>query len=152
MSIPFSTQYTAPSSAAAAHPAPGTVQDANKGGGGVATYNEATIDDASALQYLIAWGLVLLLILILNRSRWGHNLIYYGLALSLLLLVLVNYQAITALLAPATQNNAGDDAAEPAAPVDTGTGAGAGQEPLGPSDPTSPVNARAPKFQTALDH
>lgn len=108
--------------------------------GKIPTYKDAETHDASMIQYVTAWALVLILLLILNRSKWGHALIYYGLALSLLLLVLVNYQAITTLLAPAGSRgvHSGD---EPGHPVP--------EETTQEASPTRVVSGRAPRFQVS---
>src|SRR5271166_4561346 len=105
MSAPFTYQFTRPGSAGPGGTSGGLSGNQASGSAGPADYQAAETNDANALQWLMAWGLVLLLALLLNRARWGHALTYYGLSLSLLLLVLVNHQAIAALLAPAGDNS-----------------------------------------------
>jgi hypothetical protein len=81
----------------------------------IAGYAQAETNDYSMVQYLVAWTIVLLLAIILNRTRWGHALIYYALVLALALLLVTNYAALTALLAPAGSESTGPGTA------DTGT-------------------------------
>jgi hypothetical protein len=105
---------------------PSGVPDGSSGtqGGAVAGYKDAEVTNQGFIQYVIAWSLVLILVLLLNRTKWGHALIYYGLALSLLILVLANYRSITELLAPASQPSSDDEAPVPEAPGDASGGNG----------------------------
>lgn len=110
-----------------------------------ASYAAAETNNESAFKWLLAWGLVLILILVFNRTRWGHTLIYYGLALSLLLLVLANYQGITTLLAPAS-GGAGEESTSP------GPNASASEstqdQTTQPDSTVSPsASVQAPRFQ-----
>lgn len=97
-------------------------------------------NDTSTVQFIAAWGIFLLLMVLLNRTRWGHAIIYYTLALAMLLLFLVNYRAVGAILAPVSQGGG-----EPmdTVPSDTTGPAGASQPPAGY------VTAAAPKLTFA---
>lgn len=119
------------------HPPPGGVPPGTPTG-------EPKTNDYNAIQYIGAWGLVLLLLMLLNRSRWGHALIYYALALSLLILLVGNYTAITGLLAPASQSANGTPDNIPASP-DLDAGVPPINQAIGP---TAPITARAPAIPT----
>ena len=58
---------------------------------------------AATFRWLLAWGVVLMLAGLANRSRVGHLLIYYGLVLMLFLLIVTQYQWFSNALAPITQ-------------------------------------------------
>lgn len=81
------------------------------GGGGAADANGAT--PAEAYRWFLAWGVALLAVALINRSRLGHVIVYYVLALMLLFLFVTQAswfaQALLPLSNPqkAAQANAG---------------------------------------------
>lgn len=76
----------------------------------------------TAFQWLLAWGVFLAILAILNRTRIGHLVIYYVLLLAVLFVLVTQYAWIQAALAPiATMNGTRTDPnvqEEPAAPHD----------------------------------
>lgn len=83
----------------------------------------------SAFRWLLAWGVFLMLMSFVNRTRFGHALIYYGLALLILFLVVTQYQWFNWALAPlgSPEPQTGDTSGaggEPTAPRGTGGGTG----------------------------
>lgn len=50
--------------------------------------------------WLLAWGTLILLAILMARTQVGYRLIYYGLALLILFLLLTNYTWFQATLAP----------------------------------------------------
>lgn len=56
---------------------------------------------AATFRFLLAWGIVLVLLGLANRTRLGHVLIYYTLSLMILFLVLTQYQWFANVLQPA---------------------------------------------------
>ncbi|MGZ6392508.1 MAG: hypothetical protein ACXWQZ_24990 [Ktedonobacterales bacterium] len=65
----------------------------------------ATSPAVGIMRWVIAWAVVLLLLGLLNRTRLGHTLIYYALALMLLLLVVTQYKWFANVLQPITGHN-----------------------------------------------
>ena len=60
---------------------------------------------ASARHYdgyawLVAWGVLIAILTLANRTRIGHAAIYYGLVLLLFFVIVSNYRFITTALAP----------------------------------------------------
>lgn len=53
-----------------------------------------------AYRYMIAWLLIFVVLVLLNKTKMGHTVIYYTLVLAILLLLLTQYQAIASILAP----------------------------------------------------
>lgn len=56
--------------------------------------------DASAVSWLLAWGVLIVLLVLINRTQLGKTITYYVLALAVLFLVLTQYKFIAATLAP----------------------------------------------------
>lgn len=54
----------------------------------------------SAFRWLLAWAVLFFVLTLLNRTRFGHVLVYYGLALILTLLVVTSYGSYVWALAP----------------------------------------------------
>lgn len=50
--------------------------------------------------WLVAWGVLIAILTLLNRTRLGHTAIYYGLILTLFFIVVSNYRFISTALAP----------------------------------------------------
>jgi hypothetical protein len=92
----------------------------------------------SALRWLLAWGVLLILLSFVNRTRIGHALLYYGLALLIVFLVVTQYQwfswALRPIGAPVPQTT-DSEGGEPTAPR-PGGGGGGGGEPTGRHVPT----------------
>lgn len=55
---------------------------------------------ASAYAWLLAWGVMLAFLALVNRSRIGHAAIYYALLLMLFFVIVSNYRFIQTSLAP----------------------------------------------------
>jgi uncharacterized membrane protein YgcG len=62
---------------------------------------------ASLLRWLLAWIVIGAFLALLNRSRWGHTIIYYSLILCIVLLALTQYQWISWALQPFQSLTAG---------------------------------------------
>lgn len=54
----------------------------------------------SSFQWLVAWTVLIVTLVFLARTRIGYLLIYYGLALLIILLLVVNYKWFAGALAP----------------------------------------------------
>lgn len=52
------------------------------------------------MQTLVSWLLFIILLMVLARTKIGHMLIVYVLWLAVILLLVVNYKAISNLLSP----------------------------------------------------
>lgn len=63
----------------------------------VAGSDESTF---SAFRWLLAWGVLVVVLTLLNRTRFGHVLIYYGLILMIVLLLVTSYGTYVWALAP----------------------------------------------------
>ena len=50
--------------------------------------------------WLVAWGVLIAMLTLANRTRVGHAAIYYGLILLLFFVIVSNYRFITTALAP----------------------------------------------------
>lgn len=50
--------------------------------------------------WLVAWGVMIAILTLVNRTRVGHAAIYYGLLLMLFFIIVSNYRFITTALAP----------------------------------------------------
>lgn len=59
------------------------------------------------MRWVIAWAVVIMVLALLNRTRLGHTLIYYALALMLLLLLVTQYKWLANVLQPITGKDAG---------------------------------------------
>lgn len=68
-----------------------------------------TTPSVSAYQYLVAWGVIFLILALINRSRIGHAAIYYTLVLAIVLLIVTQADAITSLLTPIIPHNNGSE-------------------------------------------
>lgn len=96
-------------------------------------------DDANgvidAYHWLVAWAVILIILYFLNRTRLGHVIIYYFLALMLFFLVVTQYRFFAAALAPFSrldQAAGTGDGTTPAAPGDAVT-QNAPAQPIGQS-------------------
>lgn len=63
----------------------------------------STGDMQSAYRWVIAWLAIIILLGVLNRTRLGHVVIYYALALCLCLLIVLEAQNIAQIFAPLGQ-------------------------------------------------
>lgn len=54
----------------------------------------------NTFAWILAWSVMLLFFVLINKTRLGHVLIYYALWLMLTFLVVTQYQAIGNLLKP----------------------------------------------------
>lgn len=59
------------------------------------------------MRWVIAWAVVIMVLALINRTRLGHTLIYYALALMLLLLLVTQYKWVANVLSPITGKDAG---------------------------------------------
>jgi len=64
----------------------------------------AVASDANAVSWLLAWGVLIVLLVLINRTKLGQTITYYVLALAVLFLVLTQYKFIAATLAPFSQS------------------------------------------------
>lgn len=60
-------------------------------------------------RWILAWVVMLVALSVFNRTRMGHVIIYYSLALSLLLVFATQYQWFTWALAPLGSRAPGAD-------------------------------------------
>lgn len=85
-----------PTALAQVQPPTGTT--ANGAAGGQDMLNKANTPNAYA--WLLAWGVILAFLTLVNRTRIGHAAIYYGLLLMLFFVIVSNYRFIATSLAP----------------------------------------------------
>jgi hypothetical protein len=64
-------------------------------------------DQISAYRWVIAWVVLGLLLLAFSKLKVGYTIIYYLAVLTLLILILTQYQAISAALSPFNQAQQG---------------------------------------------
>lgn len=64
------------------------------------TADKAPPDPTNGFRTLLAWGLIIVLVLALDRSRFGHVLVYYSLASVIFLTLLVSAPSVAYVLAP----------------------------------------------------
>jgi hypothetical protein len=55
---------------------------------------------SSAYRWLVGWGVMLIILSLINKSRLGHVTIYYALWLFLTFLIVTQYKFIAAALGP----------------------------------------------------
>ena len=74
----------------------------NTGGFGTASNMPVaqTSNDATTYAWVAGWITFIAILAIMAQTETGHNIIYYGLVLIILVLVLTQYQRIVNLLAP----------------------------------------------------
>lgn len=68
--------------------------------GALGTSPASGLPPINAFTITVAWGIVFLALYFINRTRVGHTLVYYVLALALLFLVVTQAGRIAALLYP----------------------------------------------------
>ena len=73
--------------------AQGTAQDTASGGITAPQHYDG-------YAWLVAWGVLIAILTLANRTRLGHAAIYYGLVLLLFFVIVSNYRFITTALAP----------------------------------------------------
>ena len=54
----------------------------------------------SAFRWLLAWGVMIVVLSVINRTRFGHAVIYYSLALLFVFLLVAEYPFIVRALGP----------------------------------------------------
>lgn len=59
-----------------------------------------TTGPATAFSWLLAWVLVILILVLFNRTRIGHTAIYYALVLAIFFLIVTQAQWFANALAP----------------------------------------------------
>lgn len=89
----------------------------------------------SLARWVIAWAAGILIIWLLNKSRWGHTIIYYTLVLMLVFLALTQYQWIAWVLQPFSHIGA--------APSESSNDPGGSGTPPPESPPGTPSKAAA---------
>lgn len=57
-------------------------------------------DPVSASRWVLAWGVLVILLILIARWRVGYVVLYYLALLVLIFIVLTQYQAISGLLSP----------------------------------------------------
>lgn len=67
---------------------------------GAAVVTSASGSPGGAFRWLLAWGIVLVFVSLLNRSRAGHTAIYYSLVLAILLLTVTQFKWFQRALQP----------------------------------------------------
>lgn len=87
-----------PTSNTAVTPAQGAVSSANEGH--ISTGGAPNHQAPSAYAWLLAWGVLLATLTLINRTRLGHAAIYYGLVLMLFFVIVSNYRFVATALAP----------------------------------------------------
>lgn len=60
----------------------------------------------SGYAWLLAWGTLAVILTLINRTRLGHAVIYYGLVLLIVFILLSNYRFIANALLPFQQQPA----------------------------------------------
>lgn len=98
----------------------GPLSEANGAPPGVGGASAGTV--GSLTRWIIAWTVGILLIVLLNKSKWGHTIIYYTLILMLLFLFLTQYAWLQWALAPF--QTLGQNANTPQTPQQAGAAAG----------------------------
>ena len=81
----------------------GHANDASSAGPGVESVSPATVaapQHYDGYAWLVAWGVMIAILTLVNRTRIGHAAIYYGLILILFFIIVSNYRFITTALAP----------------------------------------------------
>lgn len=73
---------------------------AGTGAAGPQAANVVEAAGASVYRVLLAWATVIILLVLLARTRAGYSFIYYSLALMLLILIVTQYRVFSWLLAP----------------------------------------------------
>jgi cobalamin synthase len=54
-------------------------------------------------RWLVAWAMLILLLVLINRFRWGQVVTYYALALMLVFLIVTQFRFFADALAPFTE-------------------------------------------------
>ncbi len=52
----------------------------------------------NAFNFLLGWSLMIALLVLVNRTRLGHVIIYYSLLLAILLIIVTEYKKLAPLL------------------------------------------------------
>lgn len=63
----------------------------------------------SGYKYILAYGILLAVLIMITRFRIGYNIVYYGLALSVMLVVVVESKFIKDALAPISTPSVAQD-------------------------------------------
>jgi predicted aspartyl protease len=63
----------------------------------------ATTTTDNTFAWLLAWSVMIVMLVLINKTRLGHVIIYYALWLMLAFLIVTQYQAIANLLKPLGQ-------------------------------------------------
>jgi len=90
----------AASGAPAEASAPSGANGASSGASDTAATGLAGSGNVSAYSWLLAWGVLLAVVTLINKTRIGHAAIYYALLLTLFFVVLSNYRFIQTALIP----------------------------------------------------
>lgn len=67
-----------------------------------ATLAQAANSTSAFYRWILAYTVIIVVLVVLNKTRVGHILIYYALALLLLLQLVINYQWFAQALSPIT--------------------------------------------------
>ena len=54
-------------------------------------------------RIIVGWGIVILLLWAVAKNRLGHQTLFYLVILTVFLLVVINYKALTGLVGPAVK-------------------------------------------------
>ena len=89
-----------PTALAQVQPPSGTTSSNAGSNTGTSDPANSGVKKPSAYSWLIAWGVLLAALTLINRTKLGHAAIYYGLVLMLVFVILSNYRFIQTSLAP----------------------------------------------------
>lgn len=54
-------------------------------------------------RVIIGWAIVILILWAVAKNKLGHQILFYLVMLTILMLVLINYKAVTGLVQPAAE-------------------------------------------------
>jgi hypothetical protein len=52
----------------------------------------------NVFTFLLGWALMIVILMLVNKTRLGHVIIYYSLLLAILFILVIEYQSIAPLL------------------------------------------------------
>lgn len=57
------------------------------------------MSENNVFNFVLGWGLMIVLLTLINRTRLGHVIIYYSLLLAIMLILVTEYKKLAPLLA-----------------------------------------------------
>jgi hypothetical protein len=97
---PVQPPQSTPAGDVASSGAPAEASAPSGGTSDTASSGLAGSGNVSAYSWLLAWGVLLAVTTLINKTRIGHAAIYYALLLTLFFVVLSNYRFIQTALIP----------------------------------------------------